>query len=131
MFGLFKSKRESAERQAIIARFLETCAVIHKANAEDRIAVAMGIGMANSMFVKMYGSRKNFASRPSAERVEYVRRFGVVEQTIFDKQDTHVGIAFGLFKTWLGGIAFADLALEDLAAEHLEKISRYGPQHPI
>jgi hypothetical protein len=127
MFGLFKSGRENVERQAIIARFLETCTVIHKANLEDRLAVAIGIGMANAMFLKKYGSRHNFAGRPSAERVDYVKQFGVVEQTIFDKQDTHIGIAFGLFKTWIGGIAFEDPALENLAAEHIEKISRYGP----
>ena len=127
MFGLFSSKRENAERQAIISKFLDTCAVIHKANAEDRLAIAMGIGMANSMFLKQYGSRNNFASRPRSERVDYIKRFGVVEQSIFDKQDTHMGIAFGLFKTWIGGITFKDRELENLAAEHLEKTSRYGP----
>ncbi|MDP2787017.1 MAG: hypothetical protein Q8O79_02940 [Pseudomonadota bacterium] len=104
MFG-FGTKKESPERRAAREEFESTCRQLKGANEIVQMAVGHAINMANSMFIKTFGSVDGFRRIPDAQKFDYLRKLTDTENSLREeKNDMASSLGFGLFKMWVGMI---------------------------
>ena len=126
MFG-FGSKKENPERKAAREEFESTCRRLRGAEEVVQIAVGHAINMANSMFVKTFGSVDGFSRLPNSQKFEYMAKLTNAENAFRDeRKDMASSIGFGLFKMWVGMITARDTELIESFATELSFFSRKG-----
>ena len=126
MFG-FGSKKENPDRKAAREEFESTCRQLRGADEVVQIAVGHAINMANSMFMKTFGSADGFRRIPDPQKFEYMAKLTHAENTLRDeKKDIASSLGFGLFKMWVGMLTARDTELVAAFSQELAFFSRKG-----
>ena len=81
--------------------------------------------MANSMFIKRFGSTNAFCQKSTSERIEYIKSLTTFEEKM-SQQNPSVALGFGLFKMWIGVLSEQDHELMSQFSSELEYFSRKG-----
>ncbi len=82
--------------------------------------------MAYSLFRQRFASTQDFRNISYFARLKYLRSLTKMEID-YGKKDPLGGLAWGLFKAWVGAIAFGDVELEQLTSNALSEISHLAP----
>jgi len=123
MFNFFK--KESADRKAMRKEFEEHTKALRHADDLTQIAVGHAINMAHSMFIKRFGSAKEFGQQPINEQIKYIQSLSNFEEKI-GVQDPLTALGSSLFKKWLAALAEADKELMSQFRKELDYFSRKG-----
>lgn len=124
MFSFFK-KKESVERKAMREEFEEHIRTLRHADDVTQMAVGYGINMANSMFIKRYGSINAFCSQTMNEKTKYIQTLNNFEEKMY-KQDPLVALGSSLFKKWIAALIVEDRDLMSKFMTELDYFSRKG-----
>ena len=124
MFGFFK-KKESADRKAMREEFEEHIRVLRHTDDATKMAVGYGINIANSMFIKRYGSVKAFSQQPMSEKINYIHSLNEFETKMSD-QDPLFVVGASLFKKWIAALIEEDKELMSQFSKELDYFSRKG-----
>jgi len=124
MFGFFK-KKEPPSRKELREEFEKFTGALHRADDVTQIAVGHSINMANSMFIKQFGSVDVFCQQPTSERIKYIQSLTAFEEKM-SQQDPSVALGFGLFKMWVGVLSEQDQELMSQFSKELGYFSRKG-----
>lgn len=125
MFGLFKNK-EPRERIDLRNEFEKITQAARGADNSMQIAVGVGINIANSLFIKRYGTVESFKLMPRHERTAYIMKLTKFEEKM-SEQDPPAAIGIALFKMWIGVVAETD---EELAEQFSKEISYFSRKAP-
>lgn len=124
MFGFFK-KKEPPGRMELREEFEKFTSALRRADAKTQIAVGQSINMANSMFIKRFGSPDAFCQKATSERIEFIKSLTAFEEKM-SQQDPPVALGFGLFKMWVGVLGEQDYELMSQFSKELGYFSRKG-----
>jgi hypothetical protein len=125
MLGLF-SKGTKSQRDLVIEEFQQALAAVNNSELDVQFAVSVAVGMANGVFRSRFPTTKAFRDLSYSARLDYLRSFTKAEIAIKER-DPLAGLAFGLFKAWVGALAFNDAELERMTSTALEELSRKAP----
>ena len=124
MFEFFK-KKEPAGRKELRDEFEKFTSALRRADDVIQIAVGHSINMANSMFIKRFGSVDAFCQQPMSERIKYIESLTAFEEKM-SQQDPSAALGFGLFKMWVGVLSEQDQELMSQFSKELGYLSRKG-----
>lgn len=124
MFRFFK-KKEPPGRKELREEFEKFTSALRRADDITQIAVGHSINMANSMFIKRFGSIDAFCQQPKGEKIKYIQSLTAFEEKT-SQQDTSVALGFGLFKMWVGVLSEQDQELMSQFSKELGYFSRKG-----
>lgn len=124
MFGFLK-KKEPRGRRELREEFEKFTSALHRADDVTQMAVGHSINMANSMFIKRFGSINAFCQQPASERIKYIQSLTAFEEKM-SQQDPSVALGFGLFKMWVGVLSEQDQELMSQFSKELGYFSRKG-----
>lgn len=124
MFGFFK-KKEPPGRKELREEFEKFTNALRRADDVTQMAVGHSINMANSMFIKRFGSIDAFCQQPKGERIKYIQSLTAFEEKM-SQQDPSVALGFGLFKMWVGVLSEQDQELMSQFSKELGYFSRKG-----
>lgn len=124
MFGFFK-KNEPLGRKELRDEFVKFTSSLRCADDVTQMAVGHSINMANSMFIKRFGSGEAFCQQPTSERIKYIQSLTAFEEEM-SQQNPPVALGFGLFKMWIGVLSEQDQELMSQFSKELSYFSRKG-----
>lgn len=124
MFGFFK-KKEPQGRKELREEFEKFTTTLRRADAVTQIAIGHSINMANSMFIKRFGSTNAFCQQSTSQRIEYIKSLTAFEEKM-SQQNPSLALGFGLFKMWIGVLSEQDHELMSQFSSELEYFSRKG-----
>lgn len=124
MFGFFK-KKEPPGRKELRDEFERFTSALRCADDVTQMAVGHSINMANSIFIKRFGSIDAFCRHPQDERIKYIQSITAFEEKM-SQQDPSVALGFGLFKMWVGVLSERDQELMSQFSKELGYFSRKG-----
>ena len=123
----FGRKKEDPGRQAAREEFESTCRQLRGADEVVQVAVGHAINLANSLFVKTFGSMDGFKRLPAEQKFDYMRKLTTAEDMFREeKNDMASSLGFGLFKMWVGMVTAQDGELIDAFAREIAYFSRKG-----
>ena len=124
MFGFFK-KKQPLGREELREEFERFTSTLRHADDVTQIAVGYSINMANSLFIKRFGSVDAFCQQSGSERVNYIKSLTTFEEKM-SQQDPAVALGFGLFKMWIGVLSEQDQELMSQFSKDLGYFSCKG-----
>jgi hypothetical protein len=120
---------EDPDRQAARDDFHRVTSQLRSTDTSIQVAVGHGINMANSLFVRRFGSIKGFSGLPVSEKHQYLRELTDMEERLATEQP-HVTVGFALFKMWIGAVTENDNELEREFSMGLAEFSRLADHTP-
>jgi len=123
MFNLFKKKNPDREAIHHVARNLVASA--NQADKMTRIAVGHAINMANSMFIKKFGSVEGFQATPKPEQIAYIKASTEFVEKLIN-QDPVAAVGARFFSIWVTGISANDQPLLSILEDTMSSLSIEG-----